>query len=116
MARYQTRSPNTPVPYPPDVVPGNVGEPPGVSPRCGVFVEVPTRAVTRRAASLNASAFVKLVYGLIGCAALIYFFLRLRQGGSLAVAAETASAGLVFTIGALVMVFGVLVVGSSLRR
>ena len=115
MARYQTRGPNTEVPYPSDMVPGKV-EPPGVSPRCVVFVEVPTRAVTGRAASRAASAFIKLVYGLIGCAALISFFIRLRQGGSLAAAAATASAGLVFAIGAVVVVFGVLVVGSSFRR
>jgi hypothetical protein len=62
------------------------------------------------------SAFVKLAYALIGCAAFVYLAIRLSQGGSLAAAAEMASAGLVFAIGALVVVFGVVVVGSSLRR
>jgi hypothetical protein len=69
-----------------------------------------------RAASVDASAFVKLVYVLIGCAALAYFLIRMRQGGSLVAAAETASAALVSAIGALIVVFGVLVVGSSLRK
>ena len=69
-----------------------------------------------RAASAEVSAFVKLAYTLIGCAALVYLAIRISQGGSLVAAAETASAGLVFAIGAFVVVFGVLVVGSSLRR
>lgn len=75
-----------------------------------------TRPLNTRAASLDVSAFVKLAYLVIGCAALVYFLIRLRQGGSLAAAAETASAGLVFAIGALIVVFGVLVVGSSFRE
>ena len=79
MAHYQTTVPNTPVPCPPDMVSGNLGEPPGVSPRFGAFEQVPTRPLTERAASLNASAFVKLVYGLTGCAALVYFLIRLGQ-------------------------------------
>jgi hypothetical protein len=74
-----------------------------------------TRVPHTRVASLDASAFVKLAYALIGCVALIYFLIRMRQGSSLVAAAEVASAGLVFAIGALVVVFGVLVVGSSLR-
>ena len=69
-----------------------------------------------RAASLEVSAFVKLAYALIGCAALVYLAIRLSEGASLAAAAEFASAGLVFGIGTLVVVFGVAVVGSSLRR
>ena len=87
MPRYQTRVPNTRVPCPPGI----------------------------GAATLEVSAFVKLAYGLIWCAALVYLAIRINQGGSLAAAAEMASAGLVFAIGALVLVFGVLVVGSSLR-
>ena len=74
------------------------------------------RVSNTRAASLNVFTFVKLAYLLIGCAALVYFLIRMRQGGSLAAAAEIASAGLVFAIGALIVVFGVLVVGSSLRK
>jgi hypothetical protein len=87
MPRYQTRVPNTRV-------------------ACQLGI---------RAASLDLSAFVKLAYALIGCAALVYLAIRISRGGSLAAAAEMASAGLVFAIGALVLVFGVLVVGSSLR-
>lgn len=75
-----------------------------------------TRVPITRAASLDLSALVKLAYALIGCAALVYLAIRLSQGGSLAAAAEIASAGLVFAIGAFVVLFGVLVVGSSLRR
>ena len=74
-----------------------------------------TRVPNTRAASLDVSIFVKLAYLMIGCAALVYFLIRMRQGGSLAAAAEIASAGLIFAIGALIVVFGVLVVGSSLR-
>jgi hypothetical protein len=68
------------------------------------------------AASLDFSVFVKLAYLVIGCAALVYFLIRMRQGGSLAAAAETASAGLLCAVGALIVVFGVLVVGASLRK
>ena len=75
-----------------------------------------TRVPNTRAASLDLSAFVKLAYALIGCAALVYLAVRLSQGGSLAAAAEIVSAALVFAIGGLVVVFGVVVVGSSLRR
>jgi len=69
-----------------------------------------------RAASLDVSLFVKLAYLAIGCAALVYFLIRMRQGGSLAAAAETASAGLLCAAGALIVVFGVLVVGDALRK
>lgn len=75
-----------------------------------------TRIPHTRAASLDLSAFVKLAYALIGCAALVYFLIRMRHGGSLAAAAELASAGLVFAVGAVIVVFGVLVVGSSFRK
>jgi hypothetical protein len=75
-----------------------------------------TRIPNTRVASLDLSAFVKLVYALIGCAALVFFLARMRQGGSLAAAAELASAGLLCAVGALVVVFGALVVGSSLRK
>jgi hypothetical protein len=96
MARYQTRVANTQ--------------------RFGVITDAPIRAGTARAASLDVSIFVKLAYLLIGCAALVYFLVRMGQGGSLGAAAEIASAGLVFAVGALIVVFGVLVVGSSLRK
>lgn len=75
-----------------------------------------TRVPNTRAASLDLSAFVKLAYALIGCAALAYLAIRMSHGGSLAAAAEIASAGLVFAIGALIVVFGMVVVGSSLRK
>jgi hypothetical protein len=65
MPRYQTRVPNTRVPCPPGI----------------------------GAATLEVSAFVKLAYGLIWCAALVYLAIRISQGGSLAAAAEMASAG-----------------------
>ena len=68
-----------------------------------------------RTASLDLSVLVKLAYALIGCASLVYLAIRMRHGGSLAAAAEIASAGLVFAVGALIIVFGVLVVGFSLR-
>jgi uncharacterized protein (UPF0333 family) len=64
-----------------------------------------------RAVSLDLSAFVKLAYLLIGCAALAYFLIQMRQGGSLATAAENASVGLVYGVGALIVV-----VGLSLHR
>jgi len=69
-----------------------------------------TRIPYTRAASLDLSAFVKLAYALIGCAALVYFLVRMRHGGSLVAAAELASAGLLCAVGALVVVFGTLVV------
>jgi hypothetical protein len=75
-----------------------------------------TRIPNTRVASLDLSAFVKLVYAVIGCAALVFFLVRMRQGGSLAAAAELASAGLLCAVGALVVVFGALVIGSSLRK
>ena len=65
---------------------------------------------------MDVPIFVKLAYLLVGCAALVYVLVRMGQGGSLAAAAEIASAGLVFAIGALIVVFGVLVVGSSFRK
>ena len=75
-----------------------------------------TRIPHTRAASLDLSAFVKLAYALIGCAALVYFLIRMRHGSSLAAAAETASAGLLCAVGAVVVVFGVLAVGLSFRK
>jgi hypothetical protein len=75
-----------------------------------------TRIPNTRVASLDLSAFVKLVYAVIGCAALVFFLVRMRQGGSLAAAAELASEGLLCAVGALVVVFGALVIGSSLRK
>ena len=77
-----------------------------------------TRIPRSRAASLDLSAFVKLAYALIGCAALVYFLIRMRHGGSLAAAAEIASAGLLCAVGALVVVFGTLVLmaGRSLCK
>jgi hypothetical protein len=75
-----------------------------------------TRIPLTRAASLDLAAFVKLAYALIGCAALVYLLIRMRHGGSLAAAAEVASASLLCAVGALVVVFGVLAVGLSLRK
>jgi hypothetical protein len=89
---------------------------PKISQRFGVSRDAPIRTVTGGAASLTLSAFVKLAYPVIGCAAFVFLLMRMRQGFSLAAAAESASAGLVFAIGALVVVFGVLVVGSSLPK
>jgi len=108
MAPYQTRFPNTRVACPP-------ADEPRISQRFGV-TDAPARAARERAASPDLSILVKLAYLLVGCAALVYVLVRMGQGGSLAAAAEIASAGVVFAIGALIVVFGVLVVGSSFRK
>jgi hypothetical protein len=69
-----------------------------------------------KAASLDLPAFIKLVYLLIGSGALAWFLFQIRQGGSLAAAAENASLGLVYALGGLIIVFGIIVIGSSLRK
>lgn len=104
MPRHQTRIPNTRVPCQADVV--ELGGSRGFG-----ATDAQIRAATARV-----SAFVKVVYALIGCAALVFFLIRMREGGSLAAAAELASAGLLCAVGALVVIFGALAVSSSLRK
>jgi hypothetical protein len=69
-----------------------------------------------KAATLDLSGLLKLAYLLIGSGALASFLIQMRNGGSLAVSAENASLGLVFAMGGLIIVFGILVVGDSLRK
>jgi hypothetical protein len=69
-----------------------------------------------KAATLDLSAFIKLAYLLIGSGALTSFLIQMRNGGSLAASAENASVGLLFAMGGLIIVFGILVVGGSLRK
>ena len=75
-----------------------------------------TKIPGTRVASIDLSAFVKLAYLVIGCAVLIYFAIEMRHGWSLAVAAENASMGMLYGVAGLIIVFGVAVVGSSLRK
>lgn len=75
----------------------------------------PTKAQAAKAATLEMPALVKLAYALIGCASVAYFLIHLQQGSSLAAAAEEASLGLVYGVAALIVIFGVVVVASSLR-
>jgi uncharacterized protein (UPF0333 family) len=69
-----------------------------------------------RTASLDLSAFIKLAYLLIGSVALAYVVIQMQRGGSLATAAESASLGLVYAVGGLIVVFGVAVVALSFRN
>ena len=75
-----------------------------------------TKTPNVRAASLDLSDFVKLAYALIGSGAIAYFLAQMRNGHSLAAAAESASLGLLYAVGGLIIVFGVIVVGISLRK
>ena len=71
---------------------------------------------TTRSAAIDLTAFIKLAYSLIGLATLAYFFfVHLRSGGTFAAAAEHASMGLMYGVMGLIQVFGVVVVGLSLR-
>jgi hypothetical protein len=71
---------------------------------------------TTRSAAIDLTAFIKLAYSLIGLATLAYFFFaRLRGDGTFAAAAEHASMGLMYGVMGLILVFGVVVVGVSLR-
>jgi len=69
-----------------------------------------------KAATLDLSGLLKLAYLLIGSGALASFLVQMRNGGSLAAAAENASLGLICAMGGLIIVFGILVVGGSLRK
>ena len=75
-----------------------------------------TKMPDTKAASLDLSIFVKLVYLLIGCGAIAYVLIEMGNGRTLAAAAENASLGLVYGVGGLAVVFGVAVVGGSLRK
>jgi hypothetical protein len=71
---------------------------------------------TTRTATIDLTVFVKLAYSLVGFATLAYFlFARARTGGTFAAAAEHASMGLMYGVMGLILVFGVAVVGTSLR-
>jgi hypothetical protein len=59
---------------------------------------------------------VKLAYLFVGGASIAYFLMVLRNGGSLAAAAAQASVGLLYGVAALILVFGLVIVGGSLRN
>jgi hypothetical protein len=61
------------------------------------------------------SAYVKLAYLLIGGASLAYFLFHMHGGGTLVAAAAQASISLMYGVTALIIVFGVVIVGTSLR-
>ena len=71
---------------------------------------------TTRVAIADVTGAVKLAYLLIGFASLAYFLFHWRSGGTLAAAANEASLGLVYGVAGLIVIFGVVVVGLSLRR
>jgi len=76
--------------------------------------DVPTtRAKTHPGADL--SAYIMLAYLMVGGASLAYFLLHMYGGGTLAGAAAQASISLMYGVTALIIVFGVAVVGLSLR-
>ena len=75
-----------------------------------------TKTPNTRVASIDLAIFVKLAYLLIGGAALAYFWVQTSHGGSLAAAAENASLGLMYAVGGLTILFGIGVVGTSLRK
>ena len=64
----------------------------------------------------NLSAYIKLAYLLIGGASLAYFALHMHSGGTLVAAAAQASISLVYGVTALIVVFGVVIVGMSLGQ
>jgi hypothetical protein len=83
--------------------------------RGNMLPEQPKTLITR-SATVDLTAFVKLAYTLIGFATLAYFFFsRFDTGGTFASAAEHASMGLMYGVMGLILVFGVVVVGVSLR-
>ena len=72
-----------------------------------------TQAKINQSASL--SAYILLAYLLIGGASLAYFLLHVYGGGTIAGAAAQASISLVYGVTSLIIVFGVVIVGLSLR-
>jgi hypothetical protein len=75
--------------------------------------EQPKTPITH-SATVDLTAFIKLAYTLIGFATLAYFFFS-RFDGTFASAAEHASMALMYGVMGLILVFGVVVVGGSLR-
>jgi bacteriorhodopsin len=75
-------------------------------------VEVPAT----RVASLDLTGLVKLAYFVIGFASIVYFLLHRYSGATVTAAAEQASVGLLYGVLALILVFGVAVVGFAIRR
>jgi len=72
-----------------------------------------TQAKTNQNADL--SPYILLAYLLVGGASLAYFLLHVYGGGTIAGAAAQASISLVYGATALIVVFGVVAVGLSLR-
>jgi hypothetical protein len=70
---------------------------------------------TQTKANANLSAYIILAYLLVGGASLAYFLLHVSGGGTIEGAAAQATISLVYGVTALIIVFGVVVVGSSLR-
>lgn len=64
----------------------------------------------------NVASFVKLAYLFVGAASLVYFLLSMHDGGTLAAAATQASLGLLQGVAVLIVVFGLVIVGSALRH
>ena len=63
----------------------------------------------------NWAALVKLAYLLAAGAAMINFLLHWRGGSSLAAAAAEASVALLYAVAAVIVIFGLAIVGSSFR-
>ncbi|PWU08526.1 MAG: hypothetical protein C5B51_07730 [Terriglobia bacterium] len=65
--------------------------------------------------SADLSAYIVLAYLLVGGGSIVYFLLHMQGAGSIAAAAAQASISLVYGVTALIVVFGVVIVGLSLR-
>ncbi len=65
--------------------------------------------------SAGLSGYILLAYLLLGGASLAYFLLHVYGGGSIAGAAAQASINLEYGVTALIVAFGVIIIGLSLR-
>jgi cytochrome c biogenesis protein CcdA len=69
----------------------------------------------RKHQPMNLAALVKLAYSFVAGATIVNFVSHMLGGSTLASATAEASIGLLYGVAALIVIFGLVVVGSSLR-